>query len=115
MAQKFEGKRRGKRSREVGFAEGANTGSGCGSGRAGRSRKWSGAAVPEEKERGFGKKELTGGPRQSEREREGLRGFPSRAGLLGRWLRAGPVGLVSLFFVLLLFLIFCFLLYCLKK
>jgi hypothetical protein len=47
---------------------------------------------------GFGKKELMGGPRQSEREREGLWGFPSRAGLLGRWLRAGPVGLVSLFF-----------------
>jgi hypothetical protein len=45
-----------------------------------------------------------------ERKGEELRDS-SRAGLLGRWLRAGPAELVSLFFVLLSFLIFCFVLY----
>jgi hypothetical protein len=48
------------------------------------------------------------------RKREGAAGASSRAGLLGRWLRAGPVGLVSLFFVLILFSIFaanCFVLF----
>jgi hypothetical protein len=60
--------------------------------------------------RQLGKKGLTGGSCQSERERKGLRGFSSRAGLLGRWLRAGLVGLVSffLFYFFFLFSVFCF-------
>jgi hypothetical protein len=52
----------------------------------------------QKKRKQSGNKKLMGGPHQSERERKGPRGFSSRAVLLGHWLRAGPVGLVSLFF-----------------
>jgi hypothetical protein len=52
---------------------------------------------------------MTGGDHLSVREREGAAGSSPRAGLLGRWLRAGPVGLVSLFFsFFFLFYVFFF-------
>jgi hypothetical protein len=68
------------------------------------------AAVPGEKKGGdgLGKMQMTSGPGCLERERKELQGR-GVSGWKARPLpRAGPVRLVSLFFVLLIFFIYCF-------